>query len=71
MDKTYRPEQVLAMMFTKVKDIVKKDQGEQITTFAVFFLSHFTETKKKSIHDTAKIAGLHQSKYKITPLPWS
>jgi len=55
----YRPEQILAMMFTKVKDIVKKDQGEDITTCVVSVPIHFTETQRSAINDAAKIADLN------------
>ena len=47
MVKTYRPEQIIAMMFTKVKDIVRNDQGKEITTCTVSFPIHFIELKKE------------------------
>eukprot|EP00092_Neocalanus_flemingeri_P034469 GFUD01037480.1.p1 GENE.GFUD01037480.1~~GFUD01037480.1.p1 ORF type:complete len:764 (+),score=200.20 GFUD01037480.1:264-2555(+) len=56
---TYQPEQILAMMFTKVKDIVKNDQGEDIETCVVSVPVHFTETQRSAITDAAKIAKLN------------
>jgi len=56
---TYRPEQILAMMFTKVKDIVRNDQGEDIETCVVSVPIHFTETQRSAIKDAAKIAKLN------------
>jgi len=54
----YRAEQVLAMMFTKVKDIVRQDQGEDIATCVVSVPLHFTETQRSAILDAARTAGL-------------
>merc|ERR1711892_950327 len=56
---TYRPEQILAMMFTKVKDIVRNDQGEDVETCVVSVPIHFTETQRSAIKDAAKIAKLN------------
>jgi len=58
-NKIYRPEQILAMMFTKVKDIVRNDQGEDIETCVVSVPIHFTETQRSAIKDAAKIAKLN------------
>jgi len=54
----YRAEQVLAMMFTKVKDIVRQDQGEDIATCVVSVPLHFTETQRSAVQDAARVAGL-------------
>lgn len=59
LNNTYRPEQILAMMFTKVKDIVRNDQGEDIETCVVSVPIHFTETQRSAIKDAAKIAKLN------------
>jgi len=53
------PEQILAMMFTKVIDIVKKDQGEDIAICVVSVPVHFTQTQRSAILDAAKIANLN------------
>jgi len=58
-DNVFLPEQILAMMFTKVKDIVKNDQGEDIATCVVSVPVHFTETQRSAIQDAAKIAKLN------------
>jgi len=58
-ENVFLPEQILAMMFTKVKDIVKNDQGEDISTCVVSVPVHFTETQRSAIQDAAKIAKLN------------
>ena len=55
---TYRCEQVLAMMLTKVRHIVRQDQGEEVATCVISVPLHFTETQRSAIQDAAKIAGL-------------
>jgi len=57
-EQVYRAEQILAMMFTKVKDIVRQDQGEEITTCVMSVPLHFTETQRSAVQDAAQIAGL-------------
>lgn len=57
-DQTYRPEQILAMMFTKVKDIVLADQGDEITTCVLSVPLHFTETQRAAVLDASQMAGL-------------
>jgi len=54
----YRPEQLLAMMFTKVRDIVRQDQGEEIATCVVAVPVYFTETQRCAVLDAGKVAGL-------------
>merc|ERR1719392_53559 len=54
----YRPEQLLAMMFTKVKEIVRQDQGEEIATCVVSVPVYFTETQRSAVLDAGKVAGL-------------
>merc|ERR1712061_906374 len=54
----YRPEQLLAMMFTKVRDIVRQDQGEEIATCVVSVPVYFTETQRSAVLDAGKVAGL-------------
>jgi len=58
-DNIYTPEQILAMMFTKVKDIVLKDQGEEISTCVVSVPIHFTETQRSALMDAARVAKLN------------
>jgi len=54
----YRAEQLLAMMFTKVRDIVRQDQGEEIATCVVSVPVYFTETQRSAVLDAGKVAGL-------------
>jgi len=54
----YRPEQLLAMMFTKVKDIVRQDQGEEVATCVVSVPLYFSETQRSAVLDAASVAGL-------------
>merc|ERR1719266_3002836 len=46
------------MMFTKVKDIVRQDQGEEIATCVVSVPVYFTETQRSAVLDAGKVAGL-------------
>ena len=57
--KNYSPEQILAMMFTKVRDIVKSDQGTDIATCVVSVPNHFTDAQRNAVRDSAKIADLN------------
>jgi len=58
-EKTYLGEQVLAMMLTKVRDIVRADQGEDIETCVISVPQHFSQTQRLAVLDAASIAGLH------------
>ena len=57
-DKSYVPEQILAMMLTKAKEIVVRDQGEDISNCVISVPVHFTQTQRHAVLDAAKIAGL-------------
>merc|ERR1712226_133917 len=52
----YHPEQILAMMFTKVKDIVRSSEEKDISTCVVSVPSYFTEVQIKAVKAAAKIA---------------
>jgi len=56
LDTVYCPEQILAMMFTKVKDIVRSNEEKYISTCVVSVPSYFTETQIKAVKAAAKIA---------------
>merc|ERR1711902_312125 len=45
-------------MFTKVKEIVRQDQGEEIATCVVSVPVYFTETQRSAVLDAGKVAGL-------------
>merc|ERR1719330_1181446 len=57
-EKTYLGEQVLAMMLTKVRDIVRADQGEDIETCVISVPQHFSQTQRLAVLDAASISGL-------------
>jgi len=57
-EKTYRPEEVLAMLLTKVKDIIRANQDEEVSTCVISVPLHFTETQRAAILDACQIAGL-------------
>merc|ERR1712227_686737 len=57
-DKSYVPEQILAMMLTKAKEIVVRDQGEDISNCVISVPVHFRQTQRHAVLDAAKIAGL-------------
>jgi len=56
-DKTYRPEEVLAMLLTKIKNIVRASQDEEVSTCVISVPLHFTETQRAAILDACQIAG--------------
>lgn len=55
------PEQVLATLFTKVRDIVKAndDNEELIDTLVVSVPVYFTQAQRQAVKDSAAIAGLN------------
>ena len=55
---TYLGEQVLAMMLTKVSDIVRADQGEDIETCVISVPQHFSQTQRLAVLDAAALAGI-------------
>jgi len=57
-DKTQRPEEVLAMLLTKVKNIVRASQDEEISTCVISVPLHFTEIQRAAVLDACHIAGL-------------
>jgi len=57
-EKTFLPEQILGMMLTKVKEIVKTEQKEDIQTCVISVPLHFTQTQRAAVLDSASLAGL-------------
>ena len=55
---TFVGEQVLGMLLTKVREIVRADQGEEVDTCVLSVPQHFTQTQRLAVLDAAKIAGL-------------
>jgi len=59
-DKELTSEQVLATLFTKVKDIAKNAENEElIDTLVVSVPVYFTQSQRQAVKDAAAIAGLH------------
>ena len=56
--KTYSPEQISAMVLTKMKDIAETFFGEKISDFVVTVPAYFTDSQRQSTKDAATIAGL-------------
>jgi len=57
-EKTFVPEQILGMMLTKVKEIVKTEQKEDIQTCVISVPLNFTQTQRAAVLDSASLAGL-------------
>jgi len=57
-EKTFVPEQILGMMLTKVKEIVKTEQKEDIETCVISVPLNFTQTQRAAVIDSASLAGL-------------
>lgn len=57
-NKQYLPEQTLAMIFTKVKDLVMAVEGEDIETLVVSVPIYFSQSQHLAVRDAAAIAGL-------------
>jgi molecular chaperone DnaK (HSP70) len=56
--KTFLPEQILGMMLTKVKEIVKTEQNEDIETCVISVPLNFTQTQRGAVLDSASLAGI-------------
>lgn len=56
--KTFLPEQILGMMLTKVKEIVKTEQNEDIETCVISVPLNFTQTQRAAVLDSASLAGI-------------
>jgi len=57
-EKTFVPEQILGMMLTKVREIVRTEQNEDVETCVISVPLHFTETQRCAVLDSARLAGL-------------
>jgi len=58
-EKKFIPEQILGMMLTKVVEVVKTDQNEDIETCVISVPLHFSQTQRAAVLDSARLAGLH------------
>jgi len=52
------PEQILGMMLTKVREIVKTEQSEDVETCVISVPLHFSQTQRAAVLDSARLAGL-------------
>lgn len=57
-NRKFHPEQLLAMIFTKVKELVISSEGEDIETCVVSVPVYFTQAQRRAVVDAAEIAGV-------------
>lgn len=57
-DKTYRPEEVSAMILQKIKSDVEAKLGEKITEAVITVPAYFNDAQRKATKDAGAIAGL-------------
>jgi len=55
----YLPEQMLGILFTKIKELVMAAEGENIETLVVSVPIYFSQAQRLAVRDAALIAGLH------------
>jgi len=54
----YMPEQILGILFTKIKELVTAVEGEEIETLVVSVPIYFSQAQRLAVRDAALIAGL-------------
>lgn len=56
---TFSPEQITAMLFTKLKDISETALQTAVNDCVISVPSYFTQAERQALHDAARIAGLN------------